>query len=285
MLELLKRLRWGLLPMSLLSGGLGLYLDANQIISWGIPSWVWYALGYGLITLFFVPVIIGLWRENKILRIPHEEQKELRLLDEKIKLREPYSDRIIIPEKLFKMSEIAKDLAARNPLELVTQDFDESMAEDFKEIMEIKVEKIKRVKISKADMFKILKSGFPGLKRYKDPIQQVRALAIALYQVLSSHGEGLMPLLEEEVEYQQMNTEVEKLLIGLPQSIHIKKDAHIQLANAYYTIVSIDISKIDQPALVRLSQPFLKTGIESELSNIRADISSAIEKFLVGVDV
>jgi len=275
-------LKWGVLPVSAFITGIGIYSDANEILALGIPSWIWLIVGYCLLVLIAIFIILGLWRENRTLRKPQEEQREIRILEEKIKLRQPYSNRVAIPEQLHQMSEKAKELSAKNPMELVTKDFDESISEDFRELMEVK--KIKTVKLTRTDMFKILKS-FPSLKRYKNPIHQVRALAISLYQVLSSHGEGLMPLLEKDADYQRLNTEVEKSLIGLPQSIHVKKDAHLQLANAYYTIMSIDFSKIELPALVRLSQPFFKTGVESELSTIRSDISSSIEKFLVGVDV
>lgn len=121
------------------------------------------------------------------------------------------------------MSERTEELTKSNPLQLVTHDFDESITNDFKELMQVKdTNQMKKIKLNMADLAKIL-SKFPSLRRYNTPIQQMRALAISFYQVLSSHGEGAMPLVESDSIYQQLNKEIKQKMIGIPQSIYVKK--------------------------------------------------------------
>lgn len=255
----------------------------NTVASYlhALPPIITFAIWFVIILIAFR--IMAKYQEKRLkhrLQIDRERWNKLR--EEKIKLRQQYSNRMIIPDLLYKMSERVRKLMEDNPMILVTNDFDESITADFKELMQAK--HIKKIELNKTDMLKTL-TRFPALRKYKNPVHQVRALAISLYQVFASHGEGAMPLVEKDHDYQQLNKKIEKYLVGLPQSIHVKKDSHIQLANAYYTIMAIDFSKVDLPALVRLSQPLFGTGVESELSAIRADISSSIEKFLTGDDV
>ena len=216
---------------------------------------------------------------KKRLNIDRERWNKIR--EERIKLRTQYSDRIIIPELLYKMGEIAKKLTEENPLEPVTTD-DEDMMSDFRELTEMK--HAKGMRLDKAMDVKKVLANFGNLRKYKNPAHKTRALVFSLYQVLTVHGEGAKFLVENNEEYCNLDKQVEELLIGLPQAIHNKKDSYTQLANAYYTIAAIDFSKIELPKLVRLSQPFLGTAVVSELSAIRADISSSIERFLLGED-
>ena len=215
-------------------------------------------------------------------RLNIEKGRWSQVREKRIKLRLRYSNCTRIPDLLYKMSERVRELMEKNPMELVIADYDEGIVDDFREIMQVK--DVKRIKLDTTDTKKLL-AKFPILKKYKDPTHQARALVISLYQVLTAHGEGAKFLVDADDDYQQLAKQVEELLVGLPQSIHVKKDSHTQLANAYYTIMAIDFDKSEQPKLFRLYQPFLKTAIVSELSTMRADILSSIEKFLVGEDM
>jgi hypothetical protein len=219
-------------------------------------------------------------RLKKRLNIEGERWNKTR--EERIRLRQSYSDRRIIPELLYKMGEIARELTEANPLEPVTTDNNEDMMGDFRELTQMK--DTRGVRLDKTTDVKKLAANFRLLRKYKNPAHQTRALVLSLYQVLTVHGQGAKFLVENNERYLELDKQIEELLIGLPQTIHNKKDSYTQLANAYYTIAAIDFSKIELPRLVRLSQPFLQTAVVSELSAIRADISSTIERFLLGED-
>jgi len=214
-------------------------------------------------------------RLKKRLDIEREHWNKIR--EERIKLRQQYSNRTIIPELLHKMSEHVREVMEKTSITV-----DESMEDDFREILQIKG--TLDIDLSSKNAKKIL-GKFPSVREYKDPTHQMRALVMSVYQVLTAHGKGARFLLENDEEYQQLDKEVKELLVGLPQSIHIKKDGYTQLVNAYYSLAAVDFSKMQLPQLFYLYQPFMKDVVVTELSIMRAGISSSIERFLLGEDI
>jgi hypothetical protein len=214
---------------------------------------------------------------KKRLNIERERWDKIR--EKRIKLRLKYSSSTRVPKLLYEMSEKVRELMEKNPI--VMTDDNESMTDDLKAIMQLK--DVKSFELDTADTKKLL-ARFPSVKGYKDPIHQMRALVMSVYQVLTAHEVGAKFLVEKEEEYQRLDKEVEELLVGLPQSIHVKKDGYTQLVNAYYSLAAIDFGNTELPQLFRLYQPFMKDVVVTELSTMRAGISSSIERFLTGED-
>jgi hypothetical protein len=212
---------------------------------------------------------------KKRLNIERERWDKIR--EERIKFRQQYSNRTMIPDLLYKMGERVRELMEKTPLLLA-----DDMVDDFKEIMQLRVPMT--IKLNRTDAKKLL-AKFPSVRHLKDPIQQRRALTMSVYQVLTAHGQGAKFVVEKDEEYQRLDKQVEELLVGLPRSIHIKKGGYAQLVNAYYTLAAVDYSKGELPRLFHLYEPFMKAVIVTELSTMRAEISSIIEQFLIGEDI
>jgi hypothetical protein len=212
---------------------------------------------------------------KKRLNLDRERWDKVR--DERVKLRQQYSNRTAIPDLLYKMSERVRGL-----MENTSITADENMEEDFRQILQLKGRL--EVDLKAGDAKKILEK-FPSVKGYKDPIHQMRALVMSVYQVLTAHRKGARFIVEQDGEYQQLDRQIRELLVGLPQSIHVKKDGYTQLVNAYYSLAAVDFSNMELPQIFRLYQPFMKDVVVTELATIRAGISSSIEKFLLGEDI
>jgi hypothetical protein len=259
--------------------GLLIYAIEQSTKGLPIPVWDWVLMIVSAVA--FVVLSFLAFHRMRLERDKKEQSDKIR--EERIKFRQQYSNRIIIPELLYKMSERVKELMKNTTI--IIADDNESMADNLREIMQLNGKK--KIELDTADMMNTTKllAKFPSVRGYKSPTHQVRALVMSVYQVLTANGEGAKFLVEKDEEYQKLDKEVEELLIGLPPSINIQKDGYAQLVNAYYTLAALDLSKGELPKLFGLYQPFMKDVIVTELSTMRADISLSIEKFLIGEDI
>jgi hypothetical protein len=235
------------------------------------------AIGTFIVLLIAFRIVYHLQERKLVKRLNIEKERWDRIREERIRVRQQYSNRTIIPDLLYQMGERVRELMEKTPLVLA-----DDMADDFREIMQLRVPMT--IKLNRADAKQLL-AKFPSVRHLKDPTQRRRALVMSTYQVLTAHGQGAKFVVEKDEEYQRLDKQVEELLVGLPRSIHIKKGGYGQLVNAYYTLAAVDYSKGELPRLFRLYEPFMKAVIVTELSTMRAEISSLIEQFLIGEDM
>ena len=76
-----------------------------------------------------------------------------------------------------------------------------------------------------------------------------------------------------------MDKELEGYKIGLPKAINTKIVSHVELANAFNSILTFDLSEKDFPSDLRTYIPYFKSGVSRILSDIRSDISSMMKVF------
>jgi hypothetical protein len=76
-----------------------------------------------------------------------------------------------------------------------------------------------------------------------------------------------------------------ELQVGLPKTINIKVESHVEFANAFNNVFLFDFATFNFPPEIKTSVPFFKTGVHSLLEQIRSEIADLIERFLSGDDI
>ena len=83
MQRFIQIIKWGGLPVSFAIYTVGIYSLAREATTWGLPNWVWLLGGWLILLASSISIIIGLWRENKLLKKEHEtiSDSELKLME------------------------------------------------------------------------------------------------------------------------------------------------------------------------------------------------------------
>lgn len=240
-----------------------------------------------IITAITFAIILGTvkWYEKRLKkRLGIEQQRWDKIRKEKIRLRQPYANRTEIPKLLFDMFECSSRLVEAH----ASQD-------DFSD-------KLLRI-ANKLDSAGFLSSNSPFLRRLasikslKNPfgvptnipkLKQIEPgiinFLLGMQGAMKIENIGALQVSESDTEYQKLLSRVHKLQIGLPSKINTKINGHVQIASSMTNLSYFDLYPSVSPG-ISIALPYLKPNIYNYIFGLNSEISTLIEKFLLGDDI
>jgi len=236
--KFIQIIKWGGIPVGFLISVASIVSTARDIATWGVSVWVWYLIGLLILTASLTSIIIGLWRENKSLKMGQEviSDSDLKLMEWRKDYRRSQSAEVSqIPATLKAIWILADDITETKKKKKPSKD----------KLMDIMVDVLQ---IDKSDpIFQV--SNYTTEDRIRKMTQRLRASMglkrqnveleaqwrKRLSETMDDHGIGLE--LMQNREYTNLSEQLEEE--GEPISatvIYHKTDQFLENLSALYSI-------------------------------------------------
>ncbi len=276
-----KIARWGLFPLSLILNFIGNYLTYREILTWGIPAWLFNLLSYILLLLVGFSIVFGFWKENKQLKKQVENVKHEDLRVETAKYRANFIQKKDIASKIVRLDKHLKKKVSQQEISV-------------KEFFEIVLRWYSWYEIPYLT-FNFITYSSPMLRNIfkKSHYKFVMERATKLNGVLREYSKGT-EIYFQTPYYQKRCEAIRDMAIGLSPVLINKVNQTIIISSVLrsMTLLNLKEQKWKQVKYRRVVQPlymFMRTGlntitfrVDSAMSQALAEISQGLEDYFLG---
>ncbi len=281
---LAKIAKYGGFPVSVTLGLLGTMSLAREAATWGIPALIWFIACYIVLLLTSLSIIWGLWRENKILSIFREQERNNDIRDERKRYREAFINKRHIPDKLFELDKyFAKRISEQNVSGVVFL----SVLKRWFVWYEFPYLILITITWSTAITRRIFKMAHFNF---------VIGRANKVNAILQDYKLGTWVIIEED-GYKSIYDEIRELEVGLPPNVTNKINRVIALSVVLHSLKLLNLKqsvwkKFSYPRIMEPLIIAMRIGLQScsgivdnAMSSLQAGVAKDIEEYFLGVEI